>query len=205
MTVGIMLAFVFSCVAFSFSPGAGAIATMSRTIDGGIVQARYNIIGLQLALLVHLFIVSVGLGAFVASSAVAFDCIKYIGGGYLIYLGVMKIKHSGDIVLRQAETPHGRLKSLMDGFVVNITNPKSIVFLVAFLPQFVDGSDREYQYLKLGVFIILVDCIAMFSYASFSHVLLRYLSEPSHLKRLNILFGAVFIMLAVMLFMSGKD
>lgn len=204
MTSSIMLAFVFSCVAFSFSPGAGAIATMSRSIEGGIVQARYNIMGLQLALLVHLTIVSVGLGSFVASSDVAFDFIKYIGGGYLIYLGVMKIKNSGNIVLRNTETQGGKLNSLVNGFVVNLTNPKSIVFLVAFLPQFVDGSASGHQYTKLGFFIVLVDCIAMLSYASFSHVLLRYFSEPSHLKRLNLIFGAVFIMLAVMLLMSGR-
>lgn len=204
MTLSIMLVFFFSCVAFSFSPGAGAIATMSRSIEDGIVQARYNIIGLQLALLVHLIIVSVGLGAFIASSEMAFDGIKYIGGSYLIYLGVMKIKNSGNSVLRNAEMQSGKLKSLADGFVVNITNPKSIVFLVAFLPQFVDSSGSSYQYFKLGLFIIIVDCIAMFSYASLANVLLRYLSEPLHLKRLNLIFGAVFIILAVMLLMSGR-
>ncbi|EOD53414.1 LysE family transporter [Aeromonas molluscorum] len=204
MTFSIMLVFFFSCVAFSFSPGAGAIATMSRSIEDGIVQARYNIIGLQLALLVHLIIVSVGLGAFIASSEIAFDGIKYIGGSYLIYLGLMKIKNSGNSVLRNAEMQSGKLKSLANGFVVNITNPKSIVFLVAFLPQFVDSSDSSYQYFKLGLFILLVDCIAMFSYASLAHVLLRHLSEPLHLKRLNLMFGAVFIILAVMLLMSGR-
>ncbi|MCR6739310.1 LysE family transporter [Aeromonas dhakensis] len=177
---------------------------MSRSIEDGIVQARYNIIGLQLALLVHLIIVSVGLGAFIASSEMAFDGIKYIGGSYLIYLGVMKIKNSGNSVLRNAEMQSGKLKSLADGFVVNITNPKSIVFLVAFLPQFVDSSGSSYQYFKLGLFIIIVDCIAMFSYASLANVLLRYLSDPLHLKRLNLIFGAVFIILAVMLLMSGR-
>ncbi|MGY3916830.1 LysE family transporter [Aeromonas australiensis] len=204
MTLSMMLVFFLSCVAFSFSPGAGAIATMSRSIEDGIVQARYNIIGLQLALLVHLIIVSVGLGAFIASSEIAFDSIKYIGGSYLIYLGVMKIKNSGNSVLRNAEMQSGKLKSLVDGFVVNITNPKSIVFLVAFLPQFVDSSDSTYQYLKLGLFIILVDCIAMLSYASLASILLRHLSESLHLKRLNLMFGAVFIILAVMLLISGR-
>ncbi|MGY3959308.1 LysE family transporter [Aeromonas popoffii] len=204
MTFSIMLVFFFSCVAFSFSPGAGAIATMSRSIEDGIIQARYNIIGLQLALLVHLIVVSVGLGAFIASSEVAFDGIKYIGGSYLIYLGVMKIKNSGNSVLRNAETQSGKLKSLVDGFIVNITNPKSIVFLVAFLPQFVDSSDSSSQYFKLGLFIIIVDCIAMLSYASLAHVLLRHLSESSHLKRLNLMFGTVFIILAVVLLMSDK-
>ena len=204
MTLSIMLTFIFSCTAFSFSPGAGAIATMSRSIEGGIVQAKYNIIGLQLALLVHIIVVSIGLGAFVASSEIAFDFIKYIGGSYLIYLGLMKIKNSGDIILPNAEIQSGKLKILVDGFIVNITNPKSIVFLVAFLPQFVDSSDSSYQYIKLGLFIILVDCIAMFSYASFAHVLLRHFSKSSHLKRLNLIFGAVFIILAVMLLMSGR-
>lgn len=204
MTLSTMLAFIFSCAAFSFSPGAGAIATMSRTIEDGIVQARYNIIGLQLALLVHLIVVSVGLGAFVASSEIAFDCIKYIGGSYLIYLGLMKIKDSEGIIIHNSEMQSGKLKILVDGFIVNITNPKSIVFLVAFLPQFVDYSDSSYQYFKLGLFVIIMDCVAMFSYASFAHFLLRHFSDPLHLKRLNLMFGAVFIILAMMLIMSGR-
>lgn len=204
MTPALLSIFAVSCLAFSFSPGAGAVATMSRTLEGGRQLAGFNILGLQLALLLHLLVVSAGLGSLVAGSDTLFHAIKLMGSGYLCYLGIAKFRQ-GEVALRQGETSQGcAWQSLRQGFLVNLSNPKSIVFLVAFLPQFVGAGEGMVHYLRLGAIIIAIDTLAMVSYSLCAGLLLGRLARQGQLRWLNRGFGLIFIVLALLLALSGR-
>jgi threonine/homoserine/homoserine lactone efflux protein len=97
--------------------------------------------GVHAATLVHVVAAALGLSALLASSALAFGIVKYAGAAYLIWLGLRKIfgrteALAGDLKLQ----PHSRGRLFRDGFVVNLLNPKTAIFFLAFLPQFVDES-----------------------------------------------------------------
>lgn len=97
--------------------------------------------GIHTGTLVHVFAAALGLSAILASSALAFSVVKYAGAAYLIWLGLEKVFGRPEVLdVDSAVTPHGHARLFCDGFIVNLLNPKTALFFLAFLPQFVDVS-----------------------------------------------------------------
>lgn len=138
-------------------PGPSLLFTLGRALTVGRRDALLSVIGNALGLFAQVVLVAVGLGAVVAASATAFTALKLVGAAYVVYLGVQAIRHRADArtALENAGAPASRprsgLASVRTGFVVGATNPKTIVFFVAFLPQFIDGgAPAAPQLLLLG-------------------------------------------------------
>ncbi|MDO6765411.1 homoserine/homoserine lactone efflux protein [Agarivorans sp. 1_MG-2023] len=200
MLFSVWLTFVAACIVFSLSPGAGAVATISHSLSGGFKQACKNIAGLQLALIGHVLIVSVGLGALLASSALAFTIIKYLGAAYLLYLGITKFFEKSQTFSTEPQAKKSSSQLVKQGFIVNLMNPKSIIFLAAFLPQFISpNSDLSSQYLILGFTVVLIDCAVMFSYATLASAAKPWLGKAKFMALQNRIFGSLFIMMGVAL------
>ncbi|MFT6928413.1 MAG: homoserine/homoserine lactone efflux protein [Psychromonas sp.] len=202
MSLELWLTFAFACVIFSIAPGAGMVITVSNSISGGLKTAVKNILGLQLALLTHILIVSAGLGALLATSALAFTILKYIGAAYLLYLGFSKFfSKVGAVTQEDALISQTSNKNLIwKGFVVNMMNPKSIVFLAAFLPQFLNPAlDLVFQYIALGSTVLIIDLAVMCSYALLASLLKPYLVKSSFVTLQNKVFGSLFIAMGVFL------
>src|SRR4051812_6309132 len=147
MSLSLWLALVGACVLISCTPGAGAVNTMANSLGSGWARSIWGILGQQLALIVHVAIVAAGLGALVSRSPVAFETIRYVGAAYLVFLGVRQLRARGDggVVTEQAQEPARSM--FRRGVFVNLTNPKAIVFFLAFVPQFVRvGSPLLLQY-----------------------------------------------------------
>ncbi|EQM69907.1 hypothetical protein L682_12605, partial [Aquipseudomonas alcaligenes OT 69] len=140
MAMHTWLAFLVACWVISLSPGAGAIASMSSGLQYGFLRGYWNAIGLQLGLALQIAIVAAGVGAILATSALAFSAIKWFGVVYLVYLAVRQWRAlPSDLAADSAERPLGRpLTMVLRGFLVNVSNPKAIVFMLAVLPQFID-------------------------------------------------------------------
>ncbi|BEU03542.1 homoserine/homoserine lactone efflux protein [Agarivorans sp. OAG1] len=200
MLLSVWLTFVAACIVFSISPGAGTVATISHSLSGGFKQACKNIAGLQLALVTHLLIVSIGLGALLASSAIAFTVVKYLGAAYLLYLGISKFFEKS-VALTGKEVANKTSSQLIkQGFIVNLMNPKSIIFLAAFLPQFVNPTqDMTSQYLLLGVTVVMIDCAVMFSYATLASAVKPWLGKAKFVALQNRVFGSLFVMMGIAL------
>ncbi|MDA4894244.1 LysE family transporter, partial [Streptomyces sp. MS2A] len=165
MTWTIWLSLLFACVVISFTPGAGAINTMTNALNEGWRRSLWGIAGQQLALVVHVAIVAAGVGLLVSRSPVLFEAIRYLGAAYLVFLGVRLIVAKSDDVGDAAEIARPRESAwsmLRRGFWVNLLNPKAIVFFLAFVPQFI-RLDREPwgQYLVLIGTVVLVDVAVM--------------------------------------------
>lgn len=201
MTWDWWLTYLLTTTLLSLSPGSGAINTMSTGISHGYRGAAASIAGLQVGLATHIVLVGIGLGALFAHSLLAFEILKWLGVAYLVWLGIQQWRAAGSLSLDVSKgTPLSRGRLFKRGIFVNLTNPKSIVFLAALFPQFVlPQYPQAAQYLVLGVTTLAVDIIVMIGYASLATRLAHWLKGPRQLRRLNRTFGSLFIMVGVLL------
>lgn len=140
----IWMTFFLSSLLLAISPGAGAINSMSTTIKYGLQKSLIANIGLQIGNIINIALVGAGIGTLLAQSEVLFSILKWIGALYLIYLGVRKLKESPRASTMDRKNQNISSKALIiQSIIVNVTNPKSIVFLVALLPQFI-SADKPY-------------------------------------------------------------
>jgi homoserine/homoserine lactone efflux protein len=196
------LAFLGACIAIAFSPGAGAIQSMSAGMAHGLLRSYWSIVGQELGLLLQLTLVALGLGAIVANSLAAFTLIKVIGVAYLLYLAVRQWRASGRDLREQlggSRSTDSGWPLLARGFLVNATNPKALVFYLAVLPQFVIPTAALLpQYLVIGVTFIVADVMVMSLYAGLATRLLRLLGARQQLV-LNRFFSGLFATAAIVL------
>lgn len=196
MALDTWLAFFLASWIISLSPGAGAIASMSSGLQYGFLRGYWNAIGLQLGLAMQIAVVAGGLGAILAASSTAFYAIKWFGVAYLVYLAVkqwraLPMDMSDDAPVRPIGKP---LAMMFRGFLVNASNPKALVFMLAVLPQFVNPqAPLLIQYLILGATMIGVDMVVMAGYTGLASKVLRLLRTPKQQKRVNRTFAGLFV------------
>lgn len=188
--------------AISLAPGAGAVAAMSSGLRHGLRRGYWTVSGLQLGVLFQLAVVAIGLGAIIATSSLAFEIIRWIGVAYLCWIGILHWRaatHPGAIVPEKA----GRASindMLLHGFLVNASNPKATIFMLAVLPQFIDiARPLLPQYLIVAATMTAVDLVVMGGYAGFAARVLRVLRQPRHVRWINRSFGGMFIGAAALL------
>ena len=207
MPLSLWLALVGAGVLISLTPGAGAINTMSNAMTSGWARSIWGILGQQAALLVHLVIVAAGVGVLVVGTPWLFDTIRYAGAAYLVYLGVRQflartgpgVDADGGVRLPE---PAGSM--FRRGLLVNLMNPKAVVFFLAFVPQFVQ-PDRPLlgQYAVLAATVVVIDVVVMwFFFATTARGLGRLTSGEKGSRVVNRVFGSLFVgvgaLLAVM-------
>ena len=195
------LAFFVACWVISLSPGAGAVASMSAGLQHGFARGYWNALGLQLALLAQIAIVAAGLGAVLATSELAFNLIKWFGVAYLVYLGWRQwLAKPGEIATDTAQRSAQPWALVLRGFLVNASNPKAIIFILAVLPQFLNPkAPLLIQYVLMALTMVAVDLVVMAGYTGLAARVLRSLREPHHQRILNRTFGGLFVAAAALL------
>ncbi|MCG2608740.1 LysE family transporter [Acinetobacter sp. SM34] len=194
MSYQVWLAYMLACWVISISPGAGAIASMSSGLNYGFRRGYWNALGLQLALLVQIGIVAAGVGVLFATTPWAFLLVKWFGVVYLLYLAYLQWTAPAQSIEIQQEQPNKSIpKLVLYGFLVNMSNPKAIVFLLAVLPQFLDLSKPQWiQYLIMAVTMVSIDLIVMAGYTGLAAKVLRLLKSPKQQKYMNRTFAVLF-------------
>ena len=193
MSLSLWLGFLLAATMIAVSPGPGAAASMSAGLRYGYASALRTIAGLQTALLTQLVIVFAGLGVLLQTSALAFNVVKLCGAAYLIWLGVQKWRAAPEAV-DETRARAAANALFVEGLLVNLTNPKAIVFVAALIPQFVDPTRPQWpQFLIIGLTMCGVDTIVMSGYALLATRLGRWLHDPKWLKAQNRFFGGVFV------------
>ena len=191
MTFEWWFAYLLTSLILSLSPGSGAINTMTTSINHGYRGAAASIAGLQTGLGIHIVLVGVGLGTLFSRSLLAFEILKWAGAAYLIWLGIQQWRAAGSLDLNTL---------FKRAVFVNLTNPKSIVFLAALFPQFiVPHQPQVMQYLVLGVTTIVVDIIVMIGYATLAQRIAAWFKGPKQMKALNKVFGSLFMLVGALL------
>ncbi|MBV6579889.1 LysE family transporter [Acinetobacter baumannii] len=201
MSLQVWFAYMFACWLISISPGAGAIASMSSGLNYGFRHGYWNAIGLQIALLIQIMIVAAGVGVLFATTPLAFQAVKWFGVAYLLYLAYLQwTAPVKDIEIQHEKKDKSVSALLLNGFVVNISNPKAIVFLLAVLPQFLDLSKPQWiQYLIMAATMVTIDLIVMAGYTGLASKVLRLLRSPKQQKYLNRGFAVMFSCAALLL------
>ena len=201
MSFQIWLAYMLACWVISISPGAGAIASMSSGLNYGFKHGYWNALGLQLALLVQIGVVAAGAGVLFATTPWAFQIVKWFGVLYLLYLAFLQwTAPAKSIEIQQNLPDKSRGKLMLHGFLVNMSNPKAIVFLLAVLPQFLDLSKPQWiQYVIMAVTMISIDLIVMAGYTGLAAKVLRLLKSPKQQKYMNRTFAVLFACAASLL------
>ncbi|QXQ09492.1 LysE family transporter [Paeniglutamicibacter sp. Y32M11] len=202
MTLSLWLSLLGASTLISFTPGAGAINTMTNSMNSGFRRSLWGIMGQQSALLVHVVIVAAGVGLLVSRSELAFTVIRYAGAGYLIYLGIRLIlaKATGSQALGTSDREPA-FSMFRRGFWVNLLNPKAIVFFLAFTPQFIRlDAPPVPQYLVFIGTIVAVDIMVMwFFFAATAKSFSRFTATERGQRILNLSFGTLFIFVAALL------
>ena len=203
MSLSTWLGFFVASWLISLSPGAGVISCMVAGMRYGYVRALWNIAGLQLGIVLTMAIVAAGLGAILATSAVAFTAIKWLGAAYLVWLGIAQWRAPAfgvDAEAAQKGLSGTARQLVLRGFLVNATNPKGILFMLAVLPQFIDPAKPQLpQYAICAATIFFTDLVVMSAYTALAAKVLRALREPHHIRLINRTFGGLFVAAGVLL------
>ena len=202
MDLSVWLAFFAAAWAISLSPGAGAVAAMSAGMNHGFARGYFMTFGLVLGIWTQVLVVGVGLGALIATSAIAFTLIKWAGVAYLIWLGIRQWRAPAEPMVDDARegVRVSRRTLFFRGWAVNAVNPKGTVFLLAVVPQFLDlGQPLAPQYLLIAATLGFTDLVVMAGYTALAARLLRLLKTPRRIGLLNRAFGGLFVLMGVLL------
>lgn len=201
MPWSLWLALVATATLISLTPGAGAVNTMANAIGSGWARSIWGILGQQAALLAHIAVVAAGLGVVVARSPVLFTVIRYAGAAYLVHLGVRQFRSGAASADVDRQAPEPAWSMVRRGLLVNLTNPKAVVFFLAFAPQFI-RPERPLlaQYAVFTATIVVVDVVVMWGvFAVAARGLRRLTRRESGARLLGRVFGALFVTVGVLL------
>ncbi len=218
MSFPIWLAFFLATFLLSLSPGMGALATVNAGLSQGMRLVWRVILGLQLALIVELSLVALGTDFIQAQHQDALLWLRQGGAAYLAYLGLSQIvqgvcyrptrpTNSSQKVtqnMTQHNSSHPTLHPIWQGFCVNLVNPKSLIFMAAFVPQFIrPNSPLWLQYSVMGVTMVITDVVIMLMYGSLASHLRPYLEDANHARWRDLFFGVAFVLFAFALLIGA--
>ena len=202
-----LLTFAIAAALLIALPGPSVLFVVGRTLALGRRAGLLSVLGNETGMLVQTALVALGVGAIVAQSIVVLTVIKFAGAAYLVFLGIQAIRHRRDVATPVEEAPpRSTLRLLGEGFVVGITNPKSIIFFVAILPQFIVASAGAIpaQLAELGLAFVLLalvmDSVWVLTAGAARHWFAR---SPKRLSQLGVAGGVVMIGLGGALAVTG--
>ena len=202
MSFPLWLAFFAAAWAISISPGPGAVAVMSASLNHGFARGYFATFGLVLGFWTQLLVVAVGLGALLATSSLAFAVLKWAGVAYLVWLGVRQWRAPPRLFSAEAAAlgATSRRRLVVQAWLLNAVNPKGTAFMLAVLPQFLTpGEPLLPQYLIIGATLTFTDLVVNAVYAALAARLLGLLRTPDRVRAINRVFGSLFIGLGVLL------
>jgi threonine/homoserine/homoserine lactone efflux protein len=206
-----LMTFLVASFLFIQVPGPSLLFTIGRALTVGRRDALLSVLGNSLGLLAQVVGVALGLGALVAASATAYTVLKLFGAGYVVYLGVQAIRHRGDARFaleagEHAPPPSSALSSVRTGFLVGSTNPKTIVFFAAFLPQFIEPSAAAAPQLLLLGLVFAVMAVASDACWALAASRARdwFARQPHRLDKLGATGGVMMVGLGVGLATTGN-
>lgn len=202
-------AFFIASLVLIVMPGPSVLFIIGRSLALGRRGGVLSVVGTTLGMLVLVVLVALGLGVIVAQSVVLFTIVKFAGAAYLIWLGIQAIRHRREAAAAVAAgaAASSTRRLVGEGFVVGVTNPKTIAFFVAVLPQFVDygAGTIPLQMLELGVIF------AFLAWASDSVWALAagsardwFARSPRRVERLSAAGGGMMIGLGGVLAITGS-
>jgi homoserine/homoserine lactone efflux protein len=186
----IILPYMLACLLFAIIPGPSVSIVIANSLAGGTRAGLFTILGTALSMISMVFIVAVGLEAVMTLVSGAFEIIKLAGAAYLVWIGWKMFRSSGQLAMANGDRlPIGRY--IWQGALTNWSNPKTLLFLSAFLPQFVDLTRPAFgQIMTLGLICLAVAAMSDSVYA-FAAGQARHLLSVARVRMLNRVSGVI--------------
>ena len=204
-----LLVFALAAGVLVIIPGPNHIYIVTRSIAQGRRVGLASAFGVETGTLVHITAAAVGLSAVIASSAVAFNVVRYLGAAYLVFLGLRALLRDHGAQVEDGATRIGSARrAYVDGILVNVLNPKVALFFLAFLPQFVDPSRGATvtQILVLGLVVFVIATTSDVVYALAAGALGSWLrGRPAFVRRQRYLTGGIYLGLAAAATLAGGE
>jgi len=196
------LPFFAAAWAISLSIGPGAVAAMGAGLNHGFRRGYFMTFGLVLGFLTQLLVVSLGLGALIVTSSLAFSIVKWAGVAYLLWLGLGQWRAPAVPLAAQPEgsVPVTRRQLVLRGWAINAVNPKGTVFMLAVVPQFLDlARPLLPQYAVIAATLVFTDLVVMALYTLMAARVLRALRSSAQVRGMNRVFGGLLMGMAALL------
>jgi threonine/homoserine/homoserine lactone efflux protein len=202
-----LLLFAAASIALLVVPGPSVLYIVTRSISQGRRAGLISVLGVHVGSVVHVTAAALGLSALLASSATAFAAVKYLGAAYLVWLGVRKLRHRAPGPVDEAP-PVPRSRLFAQGIVVNVLNPKTAIFFLAFLPQFVNPARGPVavQVIVLGACFILLGILSDGGYALLAGAIAGRIRRTKRARRrLDRASGLVYLGLGAGAALAGRN
>jgi len=200
------LVFLTAALLVAVTPGPGILYVAARAVVGGKPEGLASSVGLGLGGLVHVFAGAAGISALVMASAEAFTMLKIAGAIYLVWLGLKTWRRARTVKLTEVKRT-GAYRAIRDGIVVEALNPKTAVFFLAFIPQFIDPTRPvAHQFVALGLISVSLNTIADLAvtyWAAIAYGALR--NRPTLITRARQTAGAVMCALGASLLLARRS
>jgi threonine/homoserine/homoserine lactone efflux protein len=204
VSLSTFLIFALASLALVLVPGPNHIYIAARGIAQGRAAGVASALGVETGTMVHIAAAAAGLSYVIARSATLFNVIKWAGVAYLIYLGIRALTSRQELRTQDAD-PQPLRKIFLEGVIVNVLNPKVILFFLAFLPQFVDpeAGAVPLQIIILGSTLLVLGLITDLIYAAGAGALGRRMRNRSSL--MSRLSGVIYLGLGIATAFSGRS
>lgn len=187
----ILMTYFIVVIGLFLIPGPAVLLTITRTVQNGRKGGIMAGLGIATGDFLHTLFAAVGLSAILMTSALAFNFVKYAGAAYLLYLGVREmISKPSEPQLPKVESA-GALKSYVSATAAEVLNPKTALFFLAFLPQFVNHERGEavVQFLILGILFVILSIVYTTAIVLSVSTLGRMVQRTTWIRRLSRLSG----------------
>jgi threonine/homoserine/homoserine lactone efflux protein len=198
--------FMLAALVLLLTPGPAVLYIVARSMDQGRLAGLVSVLSVEIGNFTHVLAATLGLSALLLSSALAFSVVKYLGAAYLVYLGLRRISSREALLSTANLERQGLRKVFSQGVVVAILNPKTALFFLAFLPQFVNPAQGSLalQLFTLGGIFVLMAIVTDSLYALLAGTVGQALKNaPAFLKAERYLVGGLYIGLGLMAAFSG--
>ncbi|MEM9121270.1 MAG: LysE family translocator [Cyanobacteria bacterium P01_F01_bin.56] len=153
--------FLSAAIALAITPGPGLLYVLTRSLKGGRQEGIASSCGTAVGGLFHVVAGALGISLLLVASALAFNVVKYLGAGYLVYLGLKTMLGDDSLMAANTAKRVGRQKAFLQGITVEMLNPKTALFFLAFIPQFVNPDGIVLvQFLLLGTVSVALNTTA---------------------------------------------
>jgi threonine/homoserine/homoserine lactone efflux protein len=199
--------FLITTLIVVVSPGTGVIYTLAAGLSRGARASVLAAFACTLGIIPHMAAAITGLAALLYTSAVAFEVIKYLGVGYLLYMAWSTLREHGALSIDSDIAPKSARQVIVEGILINILNPKLSIFFFAFLPQFVPAGDQMAlpRMLELSAVFMLVTFVVFAIYGVFAAAVRTHIvTRPRVLTWMRRTFAGAFIALGARLALTER-
>ena len=201
------LVFIAAAVALLVVPGPAVVFIVTRSVAHGRTGGLVSVLGVHTGSVVHVAAAALGVSALLATSATAFSAVKYLGAAYLIFLGVQRLIRRADYQEPAGVSSLAHARLYRQGIVVNVLNPKTAIFFLAFLPQFVNPARGPValQIALLGTCFIILGIASDSTYAMLAGTLAGRLRRDAGIRRrLDRVSGVIYLGLGATAALAGE-